>query len=255
MRRLVLVAVLAALLAVPVASTARPAAEVPPRPDANKAADKEKVKIDKETKAAVDLALKFLASKQDTDGSWGNTAVTGFVLLAFMSNGHVPNQGDYGKVVASGVRHLLAAARDDGYIVGSRGGNMYLHRMRPNVLPQVYGMTGDEDVKKVNKKAIDLIVKTQNSEGGWRYDPSPTGADISVTIMQVMALRGAKDAGLQVPDKVMSDSIKYINRCFDPRTGGYKYQPYSSGPGYARTAARSEEHTSELQSLRHLVCR
>jgi hypothetical protein len=55
--------------------------------------------------------------------------------------------------------------------------------------------------------------------------------------MQVMALRGAKDAGLHVPDKVMTDSIKYINRCRDARTGGYKYQPYSSGPGYARTAA------------------
>jgi hypothetical protein len=92
-------------------------------------------------------------------------------------------------------------------------------------------------VKKVTKKAIDLIIKCQNNEGGWRYDPSPTGADISVTIMQLMALRGAKDAGLQVPDKTMADSIKYINRCRDSRTGGYKYQPYSAGAGYARTAA------------------
>ena len=66
--------------------------------------------MDKETKKAVDKALKYLANKQDSDGSWGNTAITGFVLLAFMSNGHVPNQGDYGKVVASGVRHLLACA-------------------------------------------------------------------------------------------------------------------------------------------------
>jgi hypothetical protein len=98
-------------------------------------------------------------------------------------------------------------------------------------------MTGDEEVKKVTKKAIDLIVKTQNNEGGWRYDPSPTGADISVTIMQVMALRGAKDSGLQVPDKTMADSIKYINKCRDARSGGYRYQPYSSGPGFARTAA------------------
>ena len=52
-----------------------------------------------------------------------------------------------------------------------------------------------------------------------------------------MALRGAKDSGLQVPDKVMADSIKYINRCYDARTGGYKYQPYSAAPGFARTAA------------------
>jgi prenyltransferase beta subunit len=203
-----------------------------------KAADKDKVKMDAETKKAVELALKFLAREQNpTDGSWGNTAITGFVLLAFMSNGHVPNQGDYGKNVDRGVKYLLSCARDDGYIVGTKGGNMYCHGMATLALTQVYGMTGDEDVKKVTKKAIDLIIKTQNNEGGWRYDPSPTGADISVTIMQVMALRGAKDAGLQVPDKTMADSIKYINRCRDTRTGGYKYQPYSAGAGYARTAA------------------
>ena len=47
-------------------------------------------------------------------------------------------------------------------------------------LTQVFGMTGDDEVKKVLKKAVDLIVKTQNYEGGWRYEPLPTGADISV---------------------------------------------------------------------------
>ncbi len=233
-RRFLLTAVFAAMLAVPTASPAM--ADDPPKPEP-KSVPEDKVKMDDETKKAVEKALKFLAKEQASDGSWGNTAITGFVLLAFMSNGHVPNQGDYGKVVAAGVRHLLACARDDGYLVGSRGGNMYCHGMATLALTQVYGMTGDEDVKKVTKKAIDLIIKTQNNEGGWRYDPSPTGADISVTIMQVMALRGAKDAGMQVPDKVMADSIKYINKCYDRTSGGYRYQPYSAGPGYARTAA------------------
>ena len=77
------------------------------RPDAKRTEDK--VKIDKETKKAIDKALRFLAKRQDSDGSWGNTAITGFALLAFMANGHVPNQGDYGKVVAKGVRYLLAS--------------------------------------------------------------------------------------------------------------------------------------------------
>jgi hypothetical protein len=35
----------------------------------------------------------------------------------------------------------------------------------------------------------------------------------------------------------MKDAIKYVNRCFDPRSGSYRYQPYSAGGGYARTAA------------------
>lgn len=198
---------------------------------------KDNVKMDDATKKAVGKALKYLADRQENDGSWGNTAITGFVLLAFMANGHMPNQGDHGKAVAKGVRYLCSAAREDGYLVGPRGGNMYCHGMAALALTQAYGMTGDEDVKKVTKRAVELIVKTQNHEGGWRYDPSPTGADISVTIMQVMALRGAKDAGIQVPDKTMDDAIKYVNRCYDRRTGGYRYQPYSAGAGYARTAA------------------
>jgi hypothetical protein len=199
-----------------------------------RAAD-EKVKMDAETKKAVEKALEWLKDHQQRDGSWGNSAVTSFALLAFMANGHVPNQGLYGPEVAKGVRNLLAIAREDGYLAG--GGNMYCHGMAALALTQVWGMTGDEEVKKVLKKSIDLIVKTQNSEGGWRYEPSPTGADISVTIMQVMALRGAKDSGLHVPDETMKKALKYINRCHDPRTGGYRYMPYSSGPGYARTAA------------------
>jgi prenyltransferase beta subunit len=198
---------------------------------------KDNVKMDDATKKAVDRALNYLADRQENDGSWGNTAITGFAILAFMANGHMPNQGDHGKAVAKGVRYLCSTAREDGYLVGPRGGNMYCHGMAALALTQAYGMTGDEDVKKVTKRAIELIVKTQNHEGGWRYDPSPTGADISVTIMQVMALRGAKDAGIQVPDKTMDDAIKYVNRCYDKRTGGYRYQPYSAGAGYARTAA------------------
>jgi Family of unknown function (DUF6288) len=197
----------------------------------------EKVKIDAESKKAIDKALAWLKDHQDRDGKWGNTAVTSFALLAFMANGHVPNQGLYAPEVAKAVRHLLAEAKEDGYLAGRGGGNMYCHGMATLALTQCYGMTGDEEVKKVLKKAVDLIVKSQNTEGGWRYDPSPTGADISVTIMQVMALRGAKDSGLHVPDDTIKNALKYIDKCHDLRTGGYKYMPYSSGAGYARTAA------------------
>jgi hypothetical protein len=223
------VAVAAVLLfAVP---SAPAVADDPPAPE------KDRVKMDPKTKEAVDRALRWLATQQGGDGSWGNTAITSFALLAFMANGHVPNQGVYGPEVAKGVRYLLACTREDGYIVGPRGGNMYCHGMATLALTQVFGMTGDEEVKKTLKKAVDLIVKTQNAEGGWRYDPAPTGADISVTIMQVMALRGAKDSGLHVPDRCMAEAKRYIERCYDRRTGGYRYQTYGGAPGYARTAA------------------
>ena len=235
--RLVLAAAAALLFAVPVAPAIQPPDMPIPGPE------KDRVKMDEKTKAAVDRALRWLRSQQAGDGSWGNnrerTAITAFTLLAFMSNGHVPNQGPYGQEISRGVKYLLACSREsDGYILGPSGGNMYCHGMATLALTQVFGMTGDEEVKKILKKAVDLIVRSQNPEGGWRYEPNnQSGADISVTIMEVMALRGAKDSGLHVPDRTMTEAVRYINKCFDPRTGGYKYQPYSQGAGFARTAA------------------
>ena len=206
---------------------------------AGRAADP--VKIDARTEKAVDKALDWLQSKQDKDGCWGRsnqTAITAFVLLAFMSDGHLPNQGKYGPEVAKGARFLLAASRDSGYLSHPKGGgNMYAHGMATLALTQLWGMTGDEEVKKVLAKAVALIVKTQNHEGGWRYEPAPTGADISVTIMMVMALRGAKDSGLHVPDKTMAKARAYIDSCYHAKSGGYTYQARSGSPGYARTAA------------------
>src|SRR5258708_33309636 len=97
-------------------------------------------------------------------------------------------------------------------------------------------MTGDDEIKPVLKKAVDLVVKCQSREGGWRYNPDPSDADISVTIMQVMALRAAKNGGLHVPDETLKKAIAYIMRCYNPRLGGFAYRP-GQGPGFARTAA------------------
>jgi squalene cyclase len=199
--------------------------------------------LDEPTRKATAKALEWLASQQHADGSWGdgryphNTAITSFALLAFLSQGHLPGQGLYGPEVAKGARFLVAATRSDGYVVGPRGGNMYCHGMATLALAELWGTTGDEEIRPALEKAVDLIVRTQHREGGWRYDPAPSGHDISVTIMQVMALRAAKNGGLHVPDATLEKALAYIGRCYDARSGGYTYQPGSREPGFARTAA------------------
>jgi prenyltransferase beta subunit len=204
---------------------------------------KDEVKMPDSARKATARALSWLASKQNGDGSWSearyphNPAITSFALLAFLSQGHVPNQGIYGKEIARGVRYLVSSQRDDdGYIIGTRGGNMYSHGMATLVLAEVYGLTNDRTIRPALKKAIELIVGAQNRDGGWRYTPQPRDADVSVTIMQVMALRAAKNAGLHVKDATMRDAIDYIKRCYDDRTGGFCYMP-GMRPGFARTAA------------------
>jgi prenyltransferase beta subunit len=199
--------------------------------------------IDEATRQATGRALEWLAAQQHADGSWGeskyphSTAVTAFALLAFLSQGHVPGQGLYGPEVARGARFLVSAARADGYLVGSRGGNMYAHGMATLALAELWGMTGDDQILPVLEKATDLIVRCQSREGGWRYDPNPHGADISVTVMQVMALRAAKTSGMNVPDETMKNALRYISSCHDASSGGYTYQPGNRSPGFARTAA------------------
>lgn len=201
------------------------------------------VKMDEETKLACERALKWLAKKQNLDGSWSdgayqrNTAITAFSLLAFMSQGHLPNKGMYSPEVTKGANFLIAAQRDDGYLVGASGGNMYCHGMAALALAELWGTTGDNKIKGVLEKAIKLIEGSQYSNGGWRYEPKPTGHDISVTIMQVMALRAAYNAGLEVKKETIEKAIKYIESCYDPPTGGFTYQPGNRNPGFARTAA------------------
>jgi squalene cyclase len=207
----------------------------------------DKVELDAATKKATARALEWLASKQNSDGSWGesrfphNTAITSFAMLAMMSQGHVPGQGQYGPEVTKGCRFLLASSREkDGYLGGTRAtGNsgMYCHAMATLCLAELWGMTGDEEIKPVLKKAVELIIGAQSKEGGWRYNPQPGDNDISVTIMQVMALRAAKNSGMHVPDKTLEKAIDYIKSCYDPNSGGFTYMPGNRAPGFARTAA------------------
>lgn len=200
------------------------------------------VKMPPKARQATARALAWLAREQNSDGSWSearyphNPAITSFALLAFLSQGHLPDQGLYGKVLARGQRFLISCARPDGYLIGTRRGNMYAHAMATLALAELWSASQEKRIKPVLKKAINLIVSCQSKEGGWRYSPNGKGADISVTIMQVMALRAAKNTGIHVRDETMKRAIAYIKSCYDEREGAFCYQP-GKKPGFSRTAA------------------
>ena len=218
------------------------AAAADPAEPKGKAKRKDDVKMPDSAKKATARALAWLAKQQNSDGSWSearyphNPAITAFAVLAFLSQGHLPNQGTYGKQIAKASRYLTSCGTRDGYLIGTRGGNMYSHGMATLALAELWGLTGDKEIKPVLKKAVDLIVTSQGRQGGWRYSPRPSDADISVTIMQVMALRAAKNAGLSVKKGTLERAIDYIWTCYDERVGGFCYMPRQR-PGFARTAA------------------
>jgi len=205
------------------------------------------VKISEKSKKQIALALEWLASQQNANGSYSdgsypqNTAMTAFAMLAFMSQGNLPNQGIYGPEVAKAAKFLMSCARpEDGVIAGPIGagnGMMYGHAMATLALAELWGQTGDDELRPILKKSVELIVGCQNYEGGWRYQPQPTGADISATIIQVMALRACKNAGLNVPDSTMKRAIEYVKDCYEPSIGAFSYQIGSGRVGPSRTAA------------------
>src|SRR5688572_8869010 len=195
---------------------------------------------------AVELGLNYLVSKQQRDGSFGgygtggHAGITALAGLAFMSAGNLPGRGKYGENVQRCLDFVLASAQESGLISSDNShGPMYGHGFATLFLGEVYGMTGDENVKEKLQRAVRLIQKTQNREGGWRYQPVPYDADISVTITQVMALRAARDAGIKVEKDVIDNAIKYVRACRNP-DGGFSYmasQGGGGGSGFPRSAA------------------
>jgi len=196
--------------------------------------------FDVSVKAAVERGLAWLASRQNPNGSWTNRVgyklyedyygednesvdVTALACMALVSGGNVPGRGKYGRTVALGVQWLLSKVRDeDGYITHA-GSRMYSHAFATLFLAEIYGMTRQPEIKTKLKRAVDLIVNSQNREGGWRYQPIPVDADLSVTVSTLQALRAARNVGIAVPMETIRRATNFVQRCANSRRG-FSYQ-------------------------------
>ncbi len=186
-----------------------------------------------QTQESIDKGLKWLAGQQHVDGSFGsglmyrgNVAVTALCGMAFLSAGNTPGCGPYGQQVERTVEYLLKNAKSNGYIIHDRyksHGPMYGHGFATLFLAEVYGMSPKKELRETLKKAVKLIVDTQNDDGGWRYKPERATADISVTVCQMMALRAARNAGIHVPKSTVDRCVDYVKRSQNP-DGGFRYQ-------------------------------
>jgi hypothetical protein len=204
-----------------------------------------------EMEAAVSRGLRWLASKQNNDGSFGDqrqwgpsVAITSISGLAFMSDGHLPDRGAYGDVVTRSLEYVLRNCADSGLISSDSGpAPMYGHGFAALFLGEVYGMSAgggetpqSQRLHEALVRASRLISGCQNEEGGWRYYPVPNDADTSVTICQIMALRSARNAGLEVPKEVIDRAVAYVKRLQND-DGGFRYQAQQPPSAWERSAA------------------
>jgi len=199
---------------------------------------------------AVTRGLSALAQMQRDDGSFGgqrygsNAGISALAGLAFMADGNMPGRGQYSEQVERVLEFILNNINETGLIAKDTShGPMYGHGFATLFLGEVYGMTaGGDSADQARRthdalvRAVRLIVQTQNEEGGWRYNPTPHDADISVTITQIMALRSARNAGIEVPIETINRAVEYVRLCQNA-DGGFRYQAGRGASAWPRSAA------------------
>ncbi len=186
-----------------------------------------------EASLAIDKGLDYLLKNQNEDGSWSaddegkySVACTSLALMAFMSKAHFPGFEPHGEQLDRAMKWLLKEAkkRPDGYI----GPVMYEHGFATLALSEMWGMTRDPDdddaIKEALEKAVEVIVRSQNPGGGWRYQPNTNdGQDTSCTMTVFHALASAHQAGIVVPDTTITKVVECLKGYRDIQTGGFSY--------------------------------
>ncbi len=199
------------------------------------------------TQRAIDRGLEWLANRQHQDGSFGsgsgylrNVAITSLCGMSFMSAGYTPARGRYGSVVSRAIDFILESSGPNGFInvpESESHGPMYGHGFATLFLAEAYGMVARDEMRRKLELAVKVIINSQNKEGGWRYEPHPADADVSVTVCQIMALRAARNAGIYVPKDSVDRCTQYIRDCQN-RDGGFRYQLNKNAPSlFPRSAA------------------
>ncbi|MCA8942073.1 MAG: terpene cyclase/mutase family protein [Planctomycetes bacterium] len=184
--------------------------------------------ITRDVLAAVSDGLAWLASQQSEDGYWTqdvgfklnssyritapdspHVGVTALALMSFLAGGHLPGRGQYGHVVERGLDYVLSRVGENGYITDA-GTRMYSHAFATLFLAEIYGMTNRGDVRRALQDSVNIIVDSQNAEGGWRYKPFARESDMSITVCQVVALRSARNVGITVSARTIKDAENYV---------------------------------------------
>src|SRR5262249_8943628 len=151
-----------------------------------------------------------------------NNAMNALTVLAFLSRGHVPGRGKYGDTIERGSVKPGVLTRAKKFILSklskvpgregflSIGGTMYEHGLATLALAELYGMDPDPELEDGLRAGVNLILRAQGPVGGWNYAPSAADGDLSVSVMQIVALRAASNAEIAVPKKAIDKAIAYV---------------------------------------------
>ncbi|MFT4546809.1 MAG: hypothetical protein ACI9UA_000464 [Pseudoalteromonas tetraodonis] len=190
--------------------------------------------------------------------------MSALAIMGLASIGHQPTDPtDEGKAMRKALEFVLDERHQftdkdsphDGYFGKADQSRMYGHGIITLMLAEMLGMGVDEEMDyKLHdscQRAIDLILRSQKvkrsrkDQGGWRYEPGQADSDLSVTVWQLMALRAAKNAGLEVPTEAIESGVQYVRNCYYSRYKDGKPIDENRGFGYEAGGAHKFSTTAE----------
>jgi len=178
--------------------------------------------ITPESEHALAAGLDWLARNQGPEGNWtsNDLGLVSTGALAFLAAGHAPGGGRHGEAVERALDYVVGNCQPSGLLnVADERRGMYNHGLSAFTLGQAYGMSADRRIGPVLDRALKLIVQTQGDDGGWDYVArrQSRGHDLSLAVMQALALRSAVDSGLEVPPEVVELAIRSVREHYTPK--------------------------------------
>lgn len=180
----------------------------------------------KETEDAVDWGLEWLVRHQLDNGSWkfnhleGNRrrgatsgegsaksdmAATAMATLPFLARNYTHKEGKYQRVVTGALKWMITNQQRNGLLMENQVSGhytFYTHGLATITICEAYALTKDPFLEQPSRKAIEFLISQQNAKGGWRYTIGDGDCDTSVLGWQVMGLKSALMANIEVPSSV-----------------------------------------------------
>ena len=202
------------------------------------------------TEQAVQKALKWLASVQNEDGTWGDQSetyayhtvqLTCLALLAFLAHGDTPQTPEYGENILRGLKKVTEwaeaslSAKSNDFI--SRDVNA--HARMCIVLAEGYALTHIPMLERAMNKAVAVLVKKMNPLGGYHSTWSGKKkdyvheSDLDRESRAYNALYSAYAAGCDVPglkDKIEL-AIQNMSTTHKAADGGFTNEMVNSKKG------------------------
>jgi hypothetical protein len=193
-----------------------------------------------QSERSVESSLRWLARMQSPNGRWdakafgagkvkidengvdrdyagrdADSGVTALAVLAFLGAGYTHEEGKYADTVDRALRWLISHQKADGNL-GFDAGHFamnYCHAIATYAIAEAYGMQNDPTSNTMLRepllRGVRYILNNQNPDGGWRYLKGQK-SDISMSGWQLMALKSAEIAGVNIPRSTKADVVAFL---------------------------------------------